>query len=197
MKSFTLLAAAAAALAFAAPAAQAVTVVYTAVLNGASESPPNGAPGFGTATVTFNFDTLAMRVQSTFTGLSSGVTAAHIHCCTAVALTGTAGVATVTPSFTGFPSGVTAGTYDQTFDMGAAASYNAAFITAQGSLAAAIASFEAGLGGGKTYFNIHTTNFGGGEIRGFLAAPIPEPSTYALMALGLMGVAAAARKRRA
>jgi hypothetical protein len=35
------------------------------------------------------------------------------------------------------------------------------------------------------------------EVRfGLVAAPIPEPGTYALMALGLAGVAAAARRRR-
>ena len=45
------------------------------------------------------------------------------------------------------------------------------------------------------YFNIHTTAFAGGEIRGFLA-PIPEPETYALMLAGLAAVGVAARRRR-
>ena len=58
-----------------------------------------------------------MRVESTFSGLTGITTASHIHCCTAVASTGTAGVATQTPSFVGFPLGVTSGTFDSTFDM--------------------------------------------------------------------------------
>lgn len=45
------------------------------------------------------------------------------------------------------------------------------------------------------YVNVHTTAFGGGEIRGQLA-PIPEPSTYALLAIGL-GVVGLAKRRRA
>lgn len=43
-----------------------------------------------------------------FSGLLGNVTASHIHCCTAAAGTSTAGVATMTPTFTNFPSGVAA-----------------------------------------------------------------------------------------
>lgn len=44
---------------------------------------------------------------------------------------------------------------------------------------------------------MHTTFAPGGEIRGFLLNPIPEPGTYALMAAGLLGVAGRVRRRRA
>jgi hypothetical protein len=63
------------------------------------------------------YDLLTMQVQANFTGLLGAVSASHIHCCTAAAGSGTAGVATMTLTFIGFPSGVTAGTYDYTFDM--------------------------------------------------------------------------------
>jgi len=37
------------------------------------------------------------------------------------------------------------------------------------------------------YFNIHTSTFGGGEIRGQIL-PVPEPSTLALAVLGMGGL---------
>ena len=77
----------------------------------------------------------------------------------------TAGVATTLPSFTGFPTSVTAGTYDHTFDMTLASSYSPAFVTAQGSIAAALNALLAGMSNSTAYFNIHTTTNPGGEIR--------------------------------
>ena len=64
------------------------------------------------------FDDVAntLRVKVTFSGLLGNVTASHIHCCTATPFAGNVGVATQTPTFVGFPSGVSAGSYDQTFD---------------------------------------------------------------------------------
>lgn len=169
--------------------------VYTVVLNGPSESPSNASPGTGLATVTFDLDLATMRVEATFAGLAGTTTASHIHCCTAVAGAATVGVATVTPTFTLFPLGVSSGTYDHTFDMTSAGSYNGSFITAQGgTVSSAMSALITGMDSGKAYLNIHTTAFGGGEIRGFLV-PVPEPSTYAMMLAGLAGIGALARRR--
>ena len=158
--------------------------VYWVSLSGPAEAPPNNSPGLGKALVTIDAVTNTMRVQATFSGLVAGVTASHIHTATAVAGTGTAGVATTVPTFTGFPSGVTFGTYDHTFDMLLSSSYNPSFVTANGGTpASAWVAFRAGVSAGKAYLNIHSTAFPSGEIRGFLnlcSVNVSIPDAFAL-----------------
>jgi hypothetical protein len=150
-------------------AAQAAIVSYTADLSGPNESPPNASPGVGSAQVDIDAVAQTMRVRVTFSGLLGTTTASHIHSPTLVALTGTAGVATTTPTFAGFPLGVTSGSYDNTLDMTLASSYNPAFVTANGGTAAtAEAALFSSIASGNAYLNIHSNVFGGGEIRGFL-----------------------------
>lgn len=173
--------------------ASAAPIIFSAVLNGASEAPPNASPATGFAQVIFDPAAHTMRVQADFSGLIGSTTAAHIHCCTASAFAGTAGVATTTPTFPGFPGGVMAGSYDQTFDMTLASSYRPGFITAAGSLAAAETALFDAMIEGRTYFNVHTTFAPGGEIRGFLQ--VPEPMTLSVLALGLAALAVGRRRR--
>ena len=150
------------------PAAHAAPVTYVVTLNGPNEFPANASPGTGTATADLDVTAHTLHLHVDFSGLIGTTTASHIHAPTAVALTGTAGVATTTPYFAGFPIGVTAGTYDNTLDLTQASSYNPSFVTAQGGLANAEAALEAAIAAGKAYLNIHTQAFPGGEIRGFL-----------------------------
>jgi hypothetical protein len=172
--------------------ASAVTIVFSAPL--APEAV--GATGSGTATVTFDTTLMTMRVEATWTGLSGNTSASHIHCCTTSPGVGNVGVATQVPSFAGFPNGVTAGSYDNTFDMTLAASWNPAFVTANGGTpSSAFTALLTGLQNDRAYLNIHTTTFPGGEIRARLAL-IPEPSTLALAAVGLAGLAAVRRSAR-
>jgi hypothetical protein len=106
-------------------------------------------------------------------------------------MSGNAGVATEVPTFSGFPLGVMSGTYDETFDLTSATSFNPAFVTAQGSVAAAETALAAGLASGNAYLNIHTTDHPAGEIRGFLtpaSSSVPEPATLALIGAGLFGI---------
>ncbi len=182
--------------------ASATPITYVATLSGPSENPPNMSPGTGMAEVIIDTTANTLFVDIiTFSMLTAGTTASHIHCCTATPLTGTAGVATQTPSFVGFPLGVTSGSFSITLNMTLASSWNPAFITASGGTpAAAEAALAAGLAAGEAYLNIHTTNFPNGEIRGFLvplatpAAVIPEPATLAVCGTLLIGLGALRRR---
>ena len=149
---------------------------YMAPLAGANENPPVASPGTGFTTVLVNTSAHTIRVVTTFSGLTSNTTASHIHCC--VVPPGNAGVATTTPSFVGFPLGVTSGSMDQSYDMTQAGTWNPAFITANGgTTAGAEAALVAGLAAGQAYLNVHTTANPGGEIRGFLPA-VPSVPTW-------------------
>ena len=175
---------------------QAAVTVFTAPLSGAAESPANLSPGTGFAKVTIDSSLFTMRVEANFSGLLGTVTASHIHAsATMVPGTGTAGVATMTPTFTGFPSGVTAGAYDVTFDMTLPTSYNASYITNNGGTpGAAFTALQAQMANAQSYLNIHTTAFAGGEIRGVL---VPEPGTTGLAALAGAGLLIRRRRPRA
>jgi hypothetical protein len=172
-------------------------VIYKALLSGASEEPPNLSPGTGSATVVLDTDAHTLFVQAKFSDLQGITTAAHIHGPTAVPGTGNAAVITTTPTFPGFPLGVTAGNYDQLFfdiDINPS-SWNPAFITAHGeSPADAEDAFAVILAAGTAYFNIHSNLYPAGEIRGFLIAP--APATMLLFGTGLAGLAGIRLRRK-
>ena len=183
-------------------ATQASAAIFTfdAILSGISESPPNASPGTGTASATIDTVLNTLNVNATFGGLLGTTTASHIHCCTAIPGAGTAGVATQTPSFIGFPLGVTSGSYTSpVFDLTLASSYDSSFIKAHGGTTSSAFNFLlAGLQAGDAYFNIQTSVFPGGEISGFLheVSAVPEPSTWAMMILGFVGIGALTYRRR-
>jgi CHRD domain len=174
--------------------ANSATITYDANLTGAE----SGSSGTGFAEVIINTVLNTMDVSVNFSGLTTGTTASHIHCCTVSAGTGTVGVATTTPTFAGFPLGVTSGTYHNVLDLTSASSYNPAFVTANGgTTAGAEAALLAGLAADKAYLNIHTTQFPGGEISGFLVTPLPAALPLFATGLGALGLLGWRRKRKA
>ena len=176
------------------PLAHANPITFMTNLSGLNENPANASPGTGVVTIVLDPIGGTLRLEVTFSGLTSNDTAAHIHCCQTMPGTNqNVGVATTLPTFgffgpnLEFPLGVTSGTYDQTFDLSLSSFYNPAFVTLEGgTVAGAEAALIAGLEGGATYFNIHTGMFPGGEIRGEIPA-VPGP----VVGAGVPGLVAA------
>lgn len=195
MKQFVLMLTLACAL-IGASVAQANPITFVAHLKGASEAPVNTSPGIGSAVVIFDTDLHTLSIEVAFSGLLGVTTAAHIHCCTAAPGEGTAGVATQVPVFVAFPLGVNSGSYQHTFDMTQASSFNPAFVAAHGSLAQAELDLLSGSFAGGAYLNLHTNLYPSGEIRGFLA-PVPEPDALVLLGLGLLMIGYCRRRRAA
>lgn len=165
-------------------------------LNFAPEA--TGATGTGTGTLTYDDLAHTLTIVSSFSGLSGNTTNAHIHAPTSVAGTGTAGVAvpfilsSANPS--GFPLGVKSGSYNAVLNLALNSTYNTNFFNNNGGTAskaesALISSFNAG----TSYYNIHTTTFGGGEIRAFATAvpwetdALPIIGSTVLFGLGVWG----------
>jgi hypothetical protein len=178
------------------PSALATVHSYQAFMDGPSEATPNASPGTGFGTIVYDDAAHTLALNASFSGLTAGTTASHIHAPTATPFSGMAGVATTTPSFALFPLGVTSGTFSNVLNLTQSSSWNTSYVTANGgTTAGAESAFAAALAGGMAYWNIHTSTFPSGEIRGF-AIPIPEPATCLLIAWGAAGLCFFPRRRQ-
>jgi len=139
------------------------TVTFTAALRASNEVPVNNSTGTGTFSATLDTTTNVFNYNVTYTGLTSHVTLGHIHGPAAAGVN-----AGTTINFAGgtgitgnsFTTGATAGSATGTITLNAATAVTA---TINGD------SLKKLLFAGLTYANIHTTNNGGGEIRGQIA----------------------------
>jgi len=178
----------------AAPAfAQSSGPTYRAVTSGALESPPNASPG--TSLVTVELPGRQLLVDAPFRDLIGTTIDAHIHCCTVDPFTG---VAPMALPFAGFPTEVRAGDFSAAYNLGLEASYDPAFLAANGgTVQGAASALVDAINSNQAYVNIHTTAYPNGEIRGFLvAAPIPEPAEWAMLGVGVAGLLFMSRRRR-
>jgi len=170
--------------------------LWTATLSPSQEVPPNASPASGTGTASYDPTTTILSVNLSWIDLTTAPVAGHIHCCVAPGAN-----APVAIPFPGLPTAVT-GTYSNTFNLSLASTFNPQFLTARGNnVTAARTDLLSGLDGGLAYFNLHTTTFPNGEIRGNITASdviaIPEPRTAALLLVGLSIVLCSARRRQA
>lgn len=117
---------------------------FNITLDGSQEVPPVATTGTGTAQVSVDVPTGAVQVDGTYTGLSSPVTAAHIH--------GPAAVGAEAGILIGL--GVTGGTTGTFFGSGTLTPAQVTDLLA-----------------GMHYVNVHTALFADGEVRGQIIAP--------------------------
>jgi CHRD domain len=142
---------------------QAATLVFNGTLQGSQEVPAVSSAGSGSVILNVEDDTRAWTLTGSFSGLTGNSSNAHIHS----AFPGVGGPVVVGLTFT---SGVTAGT------ISGAGTFTPSQFTE--------------LNSGKYYVNLHSTAFGGGELRAQL---VPEPSSALL---GCLGAAMLLRRRR-
>lgn len=163
------------ALTLSAVAAHAQLYHFDINLDAGQEPNMPASPGIGSGTASLDWPSLMFTLDFAFVNLVAPTTASHVH----QAPPGVNGPViiplTLTPLGSTFGSGHFGGVISE---------------------AQALAILS-----GDTYVNVHTSAYPGGEIRGQIVAvpmaPVPEPSTYALLGAGALLVGILVRRIRA
>jgi hypothetical protein len=176
-----------------APAHAATT--FTTILSGLNEIPnANNSAGTGLATAAFFNANNSIRLTGSFQNLTGLTLFGHLHCCTS--RNANTAVAIEFTDNPGFQLGVTSGSFDLIYDLLNPATYGAAFLAASGGTAVGARDrLLSGLNNELGYFNIHSTVFRGGELRGQLVG-VPEPAAWGMMIAGFGIVGGTMRRRK-
>jgi hypothetical protein len=177
-------------------------VTIITLLKGANERPTPVSPA-GTGFVSSEHDAVqgTLTFDVSFSGLTSNVTGAHIHCC-ATSVDTNADIAVDLAGH--IPSGVTSGDFHFVLDMNDIGTFTPTFVTESGGTAIDAHSRLVGSmvrntvpdNLGIAYLNIHTTMNPDGEIRGnFHLVPVPEPATFLMLLAGTVGTCGLRRRR--
>ena len=155
---------------------------YIATLDGAQDG-GGGRMGSGSVMITLSGTTLTFS-GGTFSGLTTPSTAAHIHGPAPAGMNATVLYTLGGGAGSIIPLGSTAGTISGTVNL----------IANPAGGASTVAQQISDLNNSLWYVNIHDNTFPGGEIRGQIH-PVPEPATWTLGGLGLMGLLAWRRRK--
>jgi hypothetical protein len=156
--------------------------IFTATLQGAQETPPNGSTATGSGVFILNDAHTDLHFEVSWTGLVAPSTATHFH-------NGPPGVAGAIVRPIGADEGFIAGTTSD--------SVSGDWTTTDPVHAQLTPALVAELEAGNIYYNVHSTQFPGGEIRGQLGpSPAPEPSTLILFGIGGAGLLGYGWRRR-
>jgi len=157
------------------------STTFSFPLGGDQQNPPVSTSAFGTGSITYDTNTMTFDIEILVEGITTGLllgvgpnsTPLHIHNAPA----GSNGGIVVDLGLFGTLENV-----GGPFGGGTGFRYTASGLSINGQ--------ESNLFDGNLYVNIHTTSFGGGEIRGQI---VPAPAAVSLLGLG--GLATLRRKR--
>ena len=150
---------------------------YIATLNGAQDG---GGARQGSGSVNLTLSGLTLSLSGSYSGLTTAMTAGHIHGPGAPGVPASVIYDLVGP---GVLTGTTSGTYNGSITI-------VPVVTGYTTTAQQLSDLNAGL----WYLNIHDSTFLGGEIRGQITL-VPEPSSLALLGLGAGALVYRLRRR--
>lgn len=172
---------------FVAAPASALIYQFLALQSGTGASPPNTASADGNVMLVLYRGTHDLHVMGGYHKVTGYPLSVDLHCCTESASTGVSMVAIRLdrPIHGWYAPDIGYGTWLDLLDP---AIYQPTFLAAHGGTGeSAETALLDGLFSERAYMNIPTDAYPEGEIRGFFL-PIPEPSAWAMLALGVAGL---------